>query len=254
MAVIVLVSAAGSPGVTTTAVAMALSWPRPVLLVEADPTGGNAVLAGYLRGTRPYDGGMVELALSPLEVAEALPGQVRPLGGTASLLAGIRSHHQAAAARPVWAPLTAALLELESTGQDVIVDAGRLGLAGSPTALIGTGDLTLLMTRATLPAVAAARSWARAASHPETGWRHPGLLLVAAGQPYPTAQIAEVLELPVVAGLPDDAKSAAVYHRGAAPPRHFTAGTYSRAVTATVQAVRAAVDRDRVELTEGAER
>ena len=40
MAVIVLVSASGSPGVTTAAVGLALSWPRPVLLVEADPTAG----------------------------------------------------------------------------------------------------------------------------------------------------------------------------------------------------------------------
>ena len=49
MALIVLTSAAGSPGVTTTAVGLALTWPRPVLLVEADPTGGSAVLAGYFR-------------------------------------------------------------------------------------------------------------------------------------------------------------------------------------------------------------
>ena len=34
MAVICLTSASGSPGVTTTAVGLALCWPRPVLLVE----------------------------------------------------------------------------------------------------------------------------------------------------------------------------------------------------------------------------
>ena len=37
MAIVCLTSASGSPGVTTTAVGMAFSWPRPVLLVEADP-------------------------------------------------------------------------------------------------------------------------------------------------------------------------------------------------------------------------
>ena len=42
MAVIALTSASGSPGVTTTALGLALLWPRPVLLVEADPTGGSA--------------------------------------------------------------------------------------------------------------------------------------------------------------------------------------------------------------------
>ena len=49
MAIVVLTSASGSPGVTTTAVGMAFSWPRPVLLVEADPTGGSGILAGTSR-------------------------------------------------------------------------------------------------------------------------------------------------------------------------------------------------------------
>ena len=64
MAVIALTSASGSPGVTTTALGLALLWPRPVLLVEADPTGGSGLLAGYFRGTREYDGGLIELALT----------------------------------------------------------------------------------------------------------------------------------------------------------------------------------------------
>ena len=44
MAVIALASASGSPGVTTTALGLALLWPRPVLLVEADPTGGSGAV------------------------------------------------------------------------------------------------------------------------------------------------------------------------------------------------------------------
>jgi hypothetical protein len=50
MALIVLTSASGSPGVTTTALGLALTWVRPVLLVEADPTGGSGSPAGYFRG------------------------------------------------------------------------------------------------------------------------------------------------------------------------------------------------------------
>ena len=37
MSLIVLTSASGSPGVTTTALGLALGWPRPALLVDADP-------------------------------------------------------------------------------------------------------------------------------------------------------------------------------------------------------------------------
>jgi len=40
MALIALASATGAPGVSTTALGLALNWPRPVVLVEADPNGG----------------------------------------------------------------------------------------------------------------------------------------------------------------------------------------------------------------------
>ena len=37
MAIIVLTSVGASPGVTTTALGLALQWPRECLLVDADP-------------------------------------------------------------------------------------------------------------------------------------------------------------------------------------------------------------------------
>ena len=45
-------------------------------------------------------------------------------------------------------------------GRDVIIDAGRLGLIGSPEPLIYAADLMLLVMRSDLVALAAARSWA----------------------------------------------------------------------------------------------
>src|SRR3546814_6778811 len=70
MEVTALCSASGSPGVTTTALGMALLWPRPVLLIEADATGGSGILAGYFRGIKSYDQGLVELALAADDVAD----------------------------------------------------------------------------------------------------------------------------------------------------------------------------------------
>lgn len=250
MAVIALCSASGSPGVTTTAVAMALNWPRPVLLVEADPTGGSGILAGFLRGTTEYDAGLIELALSPLGVAEALRDVVRPLSPSVSFVAGTRTHTQAAALREVWDPLATALADLDASGQDVIIDAGRLGLAGSPKPLLETADLTMLLTRATLPALAAARSWAEAIRNPATGWRHSGILLIGEGQTYRAAEVTNVLGVPVIAELPQDPAAAAVYHRGATPPRRFESGTYARAVAAGVQSAQAQIVRGRFELVE----
>lgn len=254
MAVICFTSASGSPGVTTTAVGLALSWPRPVLLVEADPTGGSGILAGFLRGTTPYENGLVELALSPLDAADALRDVVRQLSPNVSLVAGTRTHIQAAALRDVWEPLSAALADLDASGQDVIVDAGRLGLVGSPLPLLESTDATLLVTRTHLPAVSAARSWAETVRQPATGWRHPGLLLIGEGQPYRDAEVAKVLGIPVIASLPDAPEAAAVYHRGATPPRHFETGPFVRALRATAQSIRAHLTDTRVSLVEGTSR
>ncbi|WP_107706231.1 P-loop NTPase family protein [Nocardioides allogilvus] len=250
MAVICLTSASGSPGVTTTAVGLAFCWPRPVLLVEADPTGGSGILAGFLRGTTPYDAGLIELALSPLGVADALREVVRPLSPSVSLVAGTRTHAQAAALNDVWEPLAVALKELEANGQDVIVDGGRLGLAGSPQQLLDAADVTLLVTRATLPSISAARSWAETVRQPASGWPHPGLLLIGEGQPYRDSDVAKVLGMPVVADLPDDPTAAAVYQRGATPPRRFETGPYVRGLQAAAQSVQAHVARGRFTLIE----
>lgn len=250
MAVICLTSASGSPGVTTTSVGLAFCWPRPALLVEADPTGGSGILAGFLKGTTPYDAGLVELALSPLGAADALREVVRPLSPSVSLAAGTRTYAQAAALRDVWEPLGVALAELEANGQDVIVDAGRLGLMGSPQPLLDSADVTVLVTRATLPSISAARSWAETARQPTTGWRHPGLLLIGEGKPYRDTEVSKVLGMPVVADLPDDPAAAAVYHRGANPPRHFETGPYIRGLQAAAQSVQAHVSRARFALVE----
>ena len=250
MAVVCLTSASGSPGVTTTTVGLAFCWPRPVLLVEADPTGGSGILAGFLRGTTPYDVGLIELALSPLGVADALRDVVRPLNSNVSLVAGTRTHAQAPALCDVWEPLAAALSELEVSGQDVIVDAGRLGLTGSPQPLLEAADLTLLLTRATLPSISAARSWAEAVRQPATGWQHAGLLLLGEGRPYRDTEVSKVLGMPVVADLPDDPEAAAVYYRGATPPRHFETGPYVRSLQAAAQSIQAQVVRGRFALVE----
>lgn len=251
MAVIALASAAGSPGVTTTAVGLAFSWPRPVLLIEADPTGSSGILAGFFRGTRAYNAGLIELALAPVAVPDALADVVQPIeGSTVSFIAGTRSHAQAAGLRELWGPLAQALADLDSTGQDVLIDTGRLGLAGSPEPLLNTADLALLVTRTSLPALAAARSWADTVRRPDSGWRQAGALLVGEGQPYRAGEVSKVLGLPVVASLRDDSEGAAVYHRGAPPPHRFESGAYARGLLATVESIRAYVARSRLELVE----
>lgn len=218
MAVIAFTSASGSPGVTTTVLGLALCWPRPVVVVEADPTGGSGILAGYFRGQVPHAGGLIELAMAQRQdlVAAELPRQLLDIPGSqARLLPGSRSHAQAGSLMPLWPPLLTALRGLEDTGQDVLVDAGRLGLDGSPQPLLQGADLTLLLTRSTLTALIAATSWAETLrEETAASVTSVGLVVVGEGQPYATGEVGRALGLPVVAALPWDRRSAAVLSRG----------------------------------------
>ena len=253
MAVIALASATGSPGVTTTALGLAMSWPRPVLLVEADPAGASGLLVGFFRGAWSYESGLVELALAPEGVAASLPQVIQRFGdSTVQFIAGTRSHTQAAGLRGLWDPLAAALADLDDSGQDVIIDAGRLGAVGSPEPLLNAADLSLLVCRTALPAVVGARSWAAAAMTPGSGWRHPYALLIGEGQPYHRAEVTKVLGLPVLASIPDDPEAAAVYYQGAQPPHHCETSAYVRGLLAAVEAIQATVARTRAGLLEEA--
>lgn len=252
MAVIALCSAQGSPGVTATAVGLALAWPRPVLLVEADPTGSSGVLTGWFRGARDYESGLIELAFASEPVADLLPQVSVALDDTdpdyrARFVAGPRSHVQAQGLRDLWSPLAGALADLDETGQDVIVDAGRLGASGSPAHLLASADLTVMLLRSHLPAVAGARAWAELVRRDRL-WPNPGLMVVGPGDPYGPREVTRVLGLPVVGTLPDDPAGAAVYHRGANPPRRFESGAFQRSLDAAAGALITAVARARGEV------
>lgn len=225
MALITLVSASGSPGVTTTALGLALTWSRPVMLVEADPTGGSALLAGYLRGAATPPDSLIDLALAHRGggLVKAVPQVARPLPGSrATFISGTRSHAQAPSLVPLWGPLSGVLKGLEATGQDVIVDAGRLGLVGSPEPLIYASDLALLVTRSDLVSLSGARSWAATVGEEFARLGAPsafGVLMVGQGDPYRAREVSRVLGVPVLAALAWDQPVAAVLARGAEVPK-----------------------------------
>lgn len=226
MSLIVLSSASGSPGVTTTALGLALTWHRPCLLVEADPTGGSAVAAGYLRGSIMPPEAMIELALAQQDgrlLLDTLAQVSLELPGSGMrFVPGTRSHEQARSLVGLWEPLAAALRSLDDTGQDVVVDAGRLGLFGSPEPLIEAADLALLVIRSDLVALSAARSWAETLSERfdrAGAGSSLGVMLVGEGEPFGAREVSRVLSLPVVATVAWDPEHAAVLSHGSQPPR-----------------------------------
>lgn len=246
MAIYVFASASGSPGVTTSVMGLALLWPRPVVVVEADPTGGMGILAGYFRGQLDHPRGLIDLAMAARQdlVSDTLPRVLLDIPDShVRLLVGTRSHTQAGSLPGLWRPLLDALVELAATGQDVLIDAGRLGLESWPQPLVAGADVTVLVVRSDLPAVAAARSWAQVlADTTAAGGPASGLLVVGDGRPYSSREVGSTIGLPVLASLEWDEATAAVFARGAASPRHArllgslrTAGAALRSVAAAHQ-------------------
>ncbi len=254
MSLIALTSANGSPGVTTAALGLALAWPRPVLLVEADPTGASGILAGYFRGEVTHTAGLIDLAMSHRQgtLTEDLPTVTMAIPDSAvQLLPGTRSHSQARSLLPLWEPLSGALRALERTGQDVIVDAGRLGLSGAPEPLVHAADLALLVTRSTLPALAGAKSWAdtlRQEFERTGAAANLGVLVVGQGQPYGPREVSKVLQVPVTATLAWDPVSAEVLSRGASQPRKFEAASLPRSLRAAISEIQSLLHANRAEL------
>jgi hypothetical protein len=257
MALIVLFSASGSPGVTASALGLALTWSRPVLLVEGDPTGGSAVFAGYLRAKSAPTSSLIDLALAQRhgQLSEAIAASTLRMHGppdsAVSLLPGTRAHGQARSLLPLWQTLAAELKALETTGQDVIVDAGRLGLAGSPEPLIYAADLALMVTRTDLVSLSAARSWAqtlRTGFEGVGGSSSLGLLLVGEGEPYSARDVQKVLQIPVVASLAWDPAAADVFAKGAKAPRRFDSSRLVRSLTAARTSIQSAVTTNRDQL------
>ncbi|MBT0773235.1 hypothetical protein KIH74_30100 [Kineosporia sp. J2-2] len=257
MAVITLASGSGSPGVTTTALALAVAWPRPALLVEADPSGSSAISAGWFRGSPPHDGGLLSLVMAHRQgrLAEAVPEVAVPVEGSgAQILAGTRSPAQAASLAPVWEALAAELRTMDARGMDVLVDAGRLGLTGTPEPLLTAADAVLLVSRTSLPAVAGVRGWASRLQRDfaARGTEHQiGLLTVGDKRPYTAAETARTLRIPAVASITWDPDAAEVYSDGRPSGRTFGRGGYARSVRAAVSAVQEFVAANRSRLDAG---
>lgn len=267
MAIFALTYGCCSPGVTTLGVALTLSWPRPVTLVEADPTGGSGILAGYFRGMVDHPG-LIDLVMAHRQgrLASALPSVLLPVPDTnAHILVGSRAHEQSVGLTELWDPLLPVLRDLAATGQDVIVDAGRLGLDGSPSPLVFGADVTALVSRSSLPALAGARSWAATLRERAAA---AGCVLVGEGRPYRAGEVRRVLGLPMFGSVAWDPQAAEVFSEGAPYPgrglvgggaaakRRFARSAWYRSVLALGESLRSratlALDGDLVAFTGGA--
>ncbi|WP_054685160.1 hypothetical protein [Microbacterium sp. No. 7] len=174
MAIIGFASVAGSPGVTTAAVAAALLWPRPVLFIEADTSNVSAVLPGLLRGRLDYSRSLSQAMLLhtrgeltadafldpslPLSVPihdlprdPYLPHPSTRDGHRLWVVPGFDNLNAAVGTSSLWSALTAVAGQLADSGADMIVDFGRLHRAEPRQALLEACDRVVIVARATLP-------------------------------------------------------------------------------------------------------
>lgn len=231
MVAVAVLSAKGSPGATTAALALSAVWPevypdRRILLAECDPAGGD-IASGYLRGTLDASRGVIGLAAQrAADPVAAVWEQVLSLDDDARrlLLPGLTEPSQAAAVGTAWSTLATALdgLARQTPPVDVLIDLGRMRTAHEPVVLRQRADWVLLTCGSTLPAVVAARGAARElrTSGGDSGPSRPAVLVIGGG-PYTASEIGKALDLPVIGTLPHDAASAAVFAAGTGAGRRF---------------------------------
>ncbi len=149
MALIAIASDKGAPGVTTAALALAAVWPRPVLLAECDPAGGDlayrfpAAAGGQLDPRR----GVLSLAVTARRGVQ--PNQVwehvQKLHGGLDVLAGVTNAEQGAGLSLLWGQIGKALAGLSQA--DVLADCGRLGADGPVYDLLAEATTVVLVSR-----------------------------------------------------------------------------------------------------------
>lgn len=248
MAVVVLTSAGNAPGVTTTALGLALAWPRPALLVDADRTPTQAVLAGYLRGEHPGQRGLGRLLqasrerrpLDQLLDAETL--ELRPVLPTdqpAGFLPGFPHPGMVGLFAPVWPDLVAALA---ASDRDVLIDAGRVGPEGLPLPLTERADLVLVVSRTSLVALAGLRLYLPGLLEASA---ETALLLVGSGMPYGRAEVQEQFATTVAGEIAHAPALAAVLSDGAPPPRRFAGSGYLRSLRSAAESIAGRLDATR---------
>jgi hypothetical protein len=150
MTVLAFVSFAGSPGVTTAALAVAVHWPRPVIVFEAEIANATSAMAGFFRSNlRPDSGGLdkvavaysrnvliwqdlvdptrgLAIAVHELPRIDEAPIPALPEGHRMWVVPGFYRLGIVDGVRGMWARFPHLFRALSESGFDVIVDLGRI--------------------------------------------------------------------------------------------------------------------------------
>ncbi|RBQ21193.1 ParA family protein [Spongiactinospora rosea] len=224
MAIFTLMSPGGSPGVTTTGLAVTHAWDRRALLAECDPKGGS-VLQGFLAGrTDGLKGGLLELALAIAHDPDAsvlweyvisLDQEVRRW----LLLPGLRDPRHVVQIESAWDAVIDVIKSAAGEDTDVVIDIGQIGRPDTPLRLIAASQLAVMVLRPTLRQVADARPRLDALGR-YVGTSVPVTLCLIGAGDYAPVEVSQALYgLPVIATMPFEPRLAAVLSDGRPAPR-----------------------------------
>ncbi|MEO7059892.1 MAG: hypothetical protein ABI083_09245 [Lapillicoccus sp.] len=145
-------TAKGSPGVSTVAAALAVTWNRPTLLADLDTSGGDLAIRYRDPQGRPLlaDRGLMSLAASlrrGSDQSDVEPHVQRILGGPA-VLTGVNRPEQVAALGSSWQHVAHALADIDAV--DVIADCGRVVPQSALIPVLASSSAVLVLTRPTV--------------------------------------------------------------------------------------------------------
>ena len=210
-----VVTSRNSPGASTTALALTMAWPRPAILAECDPRGGD-VQWGLARGENIGSAGLLRLQLAARRnqsMSESVWEEVVALPGVAGddvqkyWLPGLLNPREAGSID--WAGVARAL---SASGVDVIADCGTVfgDPVRAPRPIWNSADVVVLAVRSTMLGVRIGQIAASALQSDlmltGLGADRLGSVVVQAPGGYPTRQVAAELEAtaPMLGSLPDD--------------------------------------------------
>jgi MinD-like ATPase involved in chromosome partitioning or flagellar assembly len=155
MALYALASAKGSPGTTTTGMALATIWPTDPVLADLDPSGGDLTWRCRTPDGDPIDTerGLLSLGASVRRGAHevALEEHLQEISGGVRVLAGLRSAAQVAGLGAAWGQLPTVF---SGFADDVLVDCGRVVPGSATLPLLHKADAVLFVVRPTIEGVA----------------------------------------------------------------------------------------------------
>lgn len=203
-----LISAKGSPGVTTAAAALAAvgveyrltkGWRQAVDLVELDPAGGDVEPLTGVTG----EPGLLRAA-SDMRAETLFAQAVEAPPGVRSLLAptsGLEANATVMAAIDIWCPA------LSTVDGIVIADAGRWERAHPAATRLAGSDLVVVVCRPDPKGVEHVRHIL--ADVHGLVWPNPLVVVTVGARPYGDAEVAASLGVPSAGALAWDPKGAA---------------------------------------------